>query len=347
MSSSQPDLSKLSIARKSLEISSPKIFQRGLLVFLPIIIICLVSFFFMTSGAEKALEKEVEKTAQAAPSPLLSNQVSQQLLRASGYVVASTQASVSSKATGRLRELRVEEGDQLKMGEVIGILENEDVVALVREQEAALNALQAQVRAAQAEFDDAKLHFERMVRLEKEHVVTAAEKDQAIARYKRANADVQSAVANAELGQARVEKAKVELSYTYIVAPFDGTVLTKNADIGEIVAPFGSSSDARATLVTMADMSSLEVEADVSESYLAKVHVGQATQITLDSFPEAKYDGVVSKIVPTVDRAKATVQVKVKFVNLDSRVLPEMSAKVSFQLMDKSKDAATAPSLNQ
>lgn len=341
MSNSQPDLSKLSITRKSLEIPSPQVFTRGLFAFLFVLVVCLIYFFFINNNSAKtantALDTEVVETL---PSPLLSNQVTQQLLRASGYVVASTQASVSSKATGRLRELHVQEGDQLKKGEVIGILENEDLVALVREQEAALNALQAQVRAAQAEFDDAKLHFERMARLEKEHVVTAAEKDQATARFKRTRADLESAVANAELGQARVEKAKVELSYTYIIAPFDGTVLTKNADIGEIVAPFGSSSDARATLVTMADMSSLEVEADVSESYLAKVHVGQATQITLDSFPEAKYDGVVTKIVPTVDRAKATVQVKVKFVNLDSRVLPEMSAKVSFQLKDESNNVS-------
>jgi len=115
------------------------------------------------------------------------------------------------------------------------------------------------------------------------------------------------------------------------LAPFDGTVISKNADEGEVVAPFGSSANARAAVVTIADMSSLEVEADVSESNLQRVSVGQGCGITLDSIPGQIYEGIVSNIVPTVDRAKATVLVKIKFNNLDDRVIPEMSARVTFR----------------
>ena len=129
---------------------------------------------------------------------------------------------------------------------------------------------------------------------------------------------------------------------TRIRAPFDGTILTKNADVGEVVAPFGAASNSRGAVVMMADMSSLEVEADVSESNIEKISDGQPCEITLDAFPEKRYRGVVGKIVPTADRAKATVLTKVRFIDRDSRVLPEMSAKVSFLTEALSDSAASA-----
>jgi RND family efflux transporter MFP subunit len=122
-----------------------------------------------------------------------------------------------------------------------------------------------------------------------------------------------------------------------IRAPFDGTVLTKNADIGEIVSPLGASLNSRAAIVTMADMSSLEVEADVSESNIEKIKINQESDIVLDAYPDKSYEGYVSKIIPTADRSKATVMVKVGFKHYDERVLPEMSAKVLF-LSEKPKD---------
>jgi RND family efflux transporter MFP subunit len=126
------------------------------------------------------------------------------------------------------------------------------------------------------------------------------------------------------------------LDSTVIRAPFDGTVLTKNADVGEIVAPFGSSTTARAAVVRIADMASLMVEADVSERHLDQVTIGAPCEITLDAYPQQRYHGVVETIVPTADRAKATVLTKIRFTERDPRVLPEMSAKVAFLTEEKS-----------
>ena len=191
--------------------------------------------------------------------------------------------------------------------------------------------LRARISWAQAELEEATTHKVRLESARKSNAVSQTDYDQAIARFKKASSDLASSQASIVVAEAQVQRAKVDLEYTFIVAPFDGTVLTKNADVGEIVAPFGSSSNSRAAVVTIADMSSLEVEADVSEANITKVFVGQECDITLDSFPGKTYHGVVSKIVPTVDRAKATVLTKIKFVDRDEHVIPEMSAKVAFR----------------
>jgi RND family efflux transporter MFP subunit len=143
------------------------------------------------------------------------------------------------------------------------------------------------------------------------------------ARYKR----VLAAIDAAKFG---VREAEVAVENTRIIAPFDGTVLKKNADVGEIVAPMAGAAGSRGAVVTIADMSSLEVEADVSEANITRVTVDQNCEITLDAYPQQRYLGSVSKIVPTADRAKATVMVKIRFRKYDQRVLPEMSAKVAF-----------------
>jgi RND family efflux transporter MFP subunit len=127
-----------------------------------------------------------------------------------------------------------------------------------------------------------------------------------------------------------VREAEVAVENTRIVAPFDGTVLSKNADVGEIVASLAGAASSRAAVVTIADMSSLGVEADVSEANITRVFSNQPCEITLDAYPEHRYSGYVDKIVPTADRAKATVMVKIKFKSYDQRVLPEMSAKITF-----------------
>ncbi len=253
-------------------------------------------------------------------------------LDSTGYVVAQRKAAVSSKATGRLETLLVKEGDFVKVGDVIGILENEDAKALVAEREASVTAANSRVLSSAAELEDARKQRERINTINDARAVSQTDRDNIDARFRRAAADLDANKANVGVEKARLEKAKVDLEYTFIRAPFTGTVLTKNADIGEVVAPFGSSADARGAVVTLADMDSLQVEADVSEANLAKVKLGQKCDVTLDSYPEKIYIGEVESIVPTVDRAKATVTVKIKFLNKDDRVIPEMSAKVSFKL---------------
>jgi RND family efflux transporter MFP subunit len=154
--------------------------------------------------------------------------------------------------------------------------------------------------------------------------------DQAKARADRAVAGVASGRAGLVAAEANAKNAQVAVDYTLIRAPFDGIILSKSANVGDMVTPFSSATDSKGAVVSMADMNTLEVEADVSESSLSRISVGQPTEITLDALPDVRFAGTVSRIVPTVDRAKATVMTKVRFDRIDPRVLPEMSAKVSF-----------------
>ena len=154
--------------------------------------------------------------------------------------------------------------------------------------------------------------------------------DTAKMRADRAVAGVASAKAAIAVAEANARNAQVAVDYTLIRAPFDGVIVSKSANVGDMVTPFSSAADSKGAVVTMADMSTLEVEADVSESSLAKIKVGQPCEITLDALPDARFRGRISRMVPTVDRAKATVMTKVQFDAIDPRILPEMSAKVSF-----------------
>jgi RND family efflux transporter MFP subunit len=262
------------------------------------------------------------------------------VLVASGYVVAQRQAAVASKGTGRLVSLNVVEGDKVLEGQVIARLESADVEAALQQAKANLELARSSLVQAKAEAQDATATHARNQALLKGGSISQAEFDMSEARYKRAVAGIASAEAGIHASAAGVRSAEVQLENTAIRAPFNGTVLTKNADVGEVVAPFGAASNSKGAVVTMADMTSLEVEADVSESNIEKITQDHPCEITLDAFPEKRYRGVVHKIVPTADRAKATVMTKIRFLDLDSRVLPEMSAKVSFLAADADRRTA-------
>ncbi|MEO6665819.1 MAG: efflux RND transporter periplasmic adaptor subunit [Nitrospiria bacterium] len=252
------------------------------------------------------------------------------LLNAGGYVVAQRQADVASKATGRLVALLVGPGDRVKAGQIIARIESSDVAARFAQAQANFAAADAAVAQARAGAEEARLQYDRKRRLLEERLIAGAEFDVVSARHAGAQASVSAAEANRAAAGAAVRSAQVDIDNTVIRAPFTGTVLTKNADVGEIVAPFGSSAGSRAAVVRIADMDSLKVEADVSERNLDQVRVGSPCEITLDAFPQTRYRGVVDTIVPTADRAKATVLTKIRFLDPDERVLPEMSAKVAF-----------------
>jgi RND family efflux transporter MFP subunit len=265
------------------------------------------------------------------------------VLHASGYVVAQRQADVASKATGRLMALYVGPGDRVSSGQVLAKIESADMTARLHQAQANVAVAQAAVAQARAAADEARLDFERKQGLRDASLVSKAEFDLATARHATAQAGVASAEAQVRAVEAAARAAEVELDNTVIRAPFDGTVLTKNADVGEIVAPFGSSATSRAAVVRIADMRSLMVEADVSERHLDQVKQGSPCEITLDAYPQQRYRGVVDTIVPTADRAKATVLTKIRFDHLDDRVLPEMSAKVAFLSGEPSSTPTDAP----
>lgn len=256
------------------------------------------------------------------------------VLNATGYVVPQRKAAIASKATGRLEWLGVAEGSRVKAGEVIARLDARDVTA--QAQSAAANVAAAHAVLAQAEADarDATASLRRDTELVAKGFVSQASLDAAKARADRATAGVANARASIAASEATSRNAQVSVDYTLIRAPFDGVILSKSANVGDLVTPFSSAADSKGAVVAMADMSTLEVEADVSESSLSKVRVGQPCEITLDALPDARFRGRISRMVPTVDRAKATVMTKVRFEAIDPRILPEMSAKVAFLSRD-------------
>jgi RND family efflux transporter MFP subunit len=252
------------------------------------------------------------------------------VLNATGRVVAARRASVSSKATGRLEWLGVQEGQRVKEGEVIARLENRDVAASREQAAAGVEAARANLVQGEAELADAEAALKRAQELAAKNFVSASAVDAAQARYRKARAAIESLRANVRVAEANLRAATVAFEQTLIRAPFTGIVLTKSANVGDIVTPFSSAAGTTGAVVTMADMSTLEVEADVSESSIAKIALDQPAEIQLDAFADLRLAGSVSRIVPTVDRSKATLLVKVRFDETDARVLPDMSAKIAF-----------------
>lgn len=336
------DLSKLKID-KSQPLSRRGKSSKKSLYIGAVAIIAIVIVLVATGIFSPAVKVDAVSVVQVYPSQSFT------LLNASGYVVPQRKAAVASKMTGRLVELFVEEGSKIKKGQTIARLENDDLAAALQQARANLAVAGASVDQAQAELNDARAGFEREKRLLAREFTTKASYDSAEARYKKAVANLAGAGASVRANQAAANAAAISLDYSYIRAPFDAVVLTKNADIGDIVTPIGAASEAKAAVVTIADMSSLQVEADVSESNIQRLKVGQPCQIQLDALPDARFDGTVHMIVPTADRTKATVMVKVRFNDLDSRVLPEMSAKVAFlsrEVKDNERKPRTAVSRN-
>lgn len=317
------DLSKLKIEKSPATIRSGR---RRKKFYWIVILLCIILVVVLYFGGifTPAVRVEVANVVQMYPSQTFT------LLNASGYVVAQRKAAVASKVTGLLVSLTVEEGNRVKKGQVIARLENDDVMAARKQADANLNVALFNLEQARAELRDATLSFNRSKELLAHDFVSQAEYDAAEARYKRAIAEVNAAEASIKANEAVLQGANVSVEYTLIRAPFDAVVLTKNADVGDIVTPIGAAAEAKAAVVTIADMNSLQVEVDVSESNLEKVKVGQPCEIQLDALPDSRFRGEVHMIVPTADRTKATVMVKVRFIDKDDRILPEMSAKVAF-----------------
>jgi RND family efflux transporter MFP subunit len=251
---------------------------------------------------------------------------------ANGYVVARTRASVAAKLAGRIAELRVSEGSTLRRGEVIARLENADYQAQAAQAEAALSTARAELVEARAERDVLAREARRLsdMRAKSPELVAEQEYDMAQSRAAQAAARAQASEARIASADANLRFARASLENTVIRAPFTGTVLRKEAEIGEVVAPSVGGGLTRGAVVTMADLTTLEVEVDVNEAYIARVRKQGPARITLDAYPDTAFRGEVRQVVPTADRQRATVQVKVSIVDRDPRILPEMGARVDF-----------------
>ena len=319
----EDDISKLHIDKKGMAVRRGR--KKRLLLFVLLLVVVAGAGVLYSKGLlTPALTVQVAGLQSTYPSQTLA------VLNASGYAVAQRKAAVSSKITGRLISLSVEEGSRVKKGEVIATLENEDSQAALNRAQANVNLARSTLDQAKAELEDAQINHHRNEQLVAKGFVAQSTVDASEARYKRAKAAVAAQEAAIRASEAALEEAKVLVEYSNIRAPFDAVVLTKNADIGDIVTPLGAAANAKAAVVTIADMGSLQVEVDVSESNISQVRVGQPCEIRLDAFPDLRFKGAVHMIVPTADRSKASVLVKVAFKEMDPRILPEMSAKVAF-----------------
>jgi HlyD family secretion protein len=327
MATKDADLSSLRIDRTSRGSSQPRRSRpiAKIIIWSLVILALAGSGFFLKQLFSPAVEVQLVTASLTSPSQASA------VLTASGYVVARRKAAVASKGTGTLVFLGVDEGDRVKKGQIIARLDDSDVAAT-------LQRARENLKLAEADLYEAQKNLERLRVLVKQEMIAQADYDVAEARYKRV-------VASIEVAKFGVKEAQVAVDNTRIIAPFDGTVLKKNADVGEIVAPLAGAASSKAAVVTIADMGSLEVEADVSEANITRVLPEQGCEITLDAYPQQRYPGYVSKIVPTADRAKATVLVKIKFREYDRRVLPEMSAKVTFLAAGTKTDEANVKPL--
>lgn len=337
---STPDISKLKIQRDANAQIGSAHSRRWRWIRIGLLVVLLAT-------AAWAIGRFVQATPGVDTATVTLNYPAQNftLLNATGYAVAQRKAALSSKASGRLEWLGVLEGSHVKKNEVIARLENRDVSAALDQAVANIKITEANLQQGLAELRDAEHAYRRAQQLVMQQFISAAANDDALARLNKGQAAVGALRAAIVAAQASAQVARVALDQTLIRAPFDGVVLTKNANVGDNITPFSSAADSKGAVVTIADMGTLEVEADVSESNLAKIKVDQPCEIQLEALPDLRLAGLVSRIVPTVDRAKATVLVKVRFVESDPRLLPDMSAKVAFlskALTVNEKQAVTA-----
>jgi HlyD family secretion protein len=228
------------------------------------------------------------------------------LLTATGYLVADRQSKITPKISGKVVRLNFDVGDKVTAGQVLAVLESTN--------------MQAQLDEANAALQQADREWKRQSALWKEGVTTRSQLDAAEAQF--------------GVARARVEQIRINMQDMVVRAPFAGTVATKNTEVGEVISSVmmgqvGGTLPAGA-ICTLVDLNTLEVVADVNESSIGQLREGQAAEVSVDAFPERKWKGVLRQIIPTADRAKATVQVKVKIVDPGDRLLPEMSSSVSF-----------------
>ncbi len=323
----EEDLSKLRIEKASVSARRIKRKRYGFMIF-AVLLLAGGVLLYRTGVLLPAVDVRVTSVQKIYPSQTFT------LLNASGYVVAQRKAALASKITGRLIYLAVEEGSEIKEGDLVARLENEDAHAARDRAKANVEVARLNLNEARAELEDARSSYARRKRVVEKGMVSELELDAAEARYKKAVAVLAARESALIASQAALKEAQVTVEYASIRSPFDAVVLTKDADVGDIVTPLGAAANAKAAVVSIADMDSLQVEADVSESNIEQVRVGQPCEIELDAFPNERFKGHVHMIVPTADRSKASIMVKVAFEKRDPRILPEMSAKVAFLARD-------------
>lgn len=283
--------------------------------------------------------------AQAVTSSAAATSAGPSLLDASGYIVARRQATVSSKVTGKVVKVMLEEGQRVEAGQIIALLDDSNWRAALAQSKAQLQQAEANVASAQTAFDDAKPIFERAGKQKVAAVISAESFDESRAQFDVAHNNLLIAQSGLEAARAGVEVAQRNLEDTVIRAPFAGIVTDKTAQPGEMVSPISAGGGfTRTGIGTIVDMESLEVEVDVSENFINRVQPQQPVTIKLNAYPDWDIPGSVIATIPTADRAKATVKVRIAIKQKDPRIIPEMGARVAFLSENEPATAGAAKS---
>ena len=317
MTTSTPDLSRLRIERPA---AVPRRRRSGRWV-VAVLLLAAVAVAAWQYGAFDL--RPVVTTAKVLR---LSGTAAVSGTSANGYVVARRRAALSTDIQGRIVELNVEEGDRVKQGDVIARLDTSEL-------EATLVRLQREVENARASAEWAQLDYERKLPLLADGLVSQADVDLARSQQDQAASALQAA-------EAGVREVQVQISKSAVYAPFDGVITQKNAEVGEVVASFSAGSNTRGSVATLVDFDTLEVQVELAQTSLKAAREGAPVQITLDAWPDRAYKGRVRQIWPQADRQKATVELRVEFVERDDRILPEMGCRVVFLDAEAARDAA-------
>jgi RND family efflux transporter MFP subunit len=337
---STPDLSSLRIHREAFDPDRPRPWRRTLMWLGVLALVAVAGIVLWRSGALLNAAPEVRvarvRVQQAADV--------EEVLTATGYIVPQKRATVSARVSGRVDWLGVDEGSRVAEGQVIARLSNDDLAAQVAEARAALSQSRASLEQARASLWEADREQDRQRNLLAQGITTQADFDAAKRSYDVAQAGLAAAEHAVRAAEARVTLSQANFEKTIIRAPFDGMVIAKSTEVGEMVAAGAfSGQPTGGAIVTVADFGSLEMEADINESNLSRVATGQPALVSVDAVPGHKYRGVLRQIVPAADRQKAVVQAKVKLLDPDERLVPDMSARVTFTSRDVSAEAASAP----
>lgn len=264
------------------------------------------------------------------------------VLNASGYVVALLASTVSSQITGQITEVVAEEGEHVKKGEILARLDNQSQKADVATAENRLDTDHANVAKAQAQLERDVLNLRRVRAMAAQHLTSAADLDDARSQVAIDRASLAAAQGQVKVDRDGLDSAKIRLGYTVIRAPFAGVVTEKYAHPGEMISPAAVGGYTKTGICRLVDMHSLEIDVDVNESYIHRVKKGMRVEAALDAYPDWRIPAHVISIVPTANRQKATVKVRIAFDKLDPRILPDMGVQVWFYDAPRSK-AATTP----
>ena len=289
------------------------------------------------------LRPEASIGVQTVVAREISSQVANTVLNASGYVTARRQATVSSKFTGKVMEVLIEEGMVVEADQVLARLDDSNIQTSVALAEAQLKSAETSLKETMALLTEARARFKRTQNLLERGLTSEAEMDSARAGAESLAAQYERKQADVSVAEKQLDVYRQQYEDTIIRAPFAGVVVAKNAQPGEMISPVSAGGGfTRTGIGTIVDMDSLEIEIDVNEAYINRVKPGQKIVATLDAYPDWQIPCHVIAIIPTADRQRATVEVRVGFDELDARILPDMGVKVAFQ-QESSPDTAPAP----